>query len=216
MISGHVESNSDALADVEQRVGVYQLLARLWSDEIDAGLFAALQSKPLGDAFCAAGGSVLDDSGTPENIDAMQLDYCRLFVGPKGHIPPVQSVFQQGRFEGDAAGSIKQVMEVLGFDRPLFKTLPADHVANLLSTFSTLLAAVDTGVSTQDESYAELADMLAVVFDAHLEWIEQLARVAATRAETSFYRSLLSMTEHFLTEERLLFHEFQSGNQDEL
>ena len=71
-----------------ERAAVYQLLARLWAEE-PGRLLEQLRSEPLCSAWAQLGGIVPDEDsdGTHSSLDE---DYCRLFIGPKEHLPPIQ------------------------------------------------------------------------------------------------------------------------------
>ena len=75
------------------RSGLYRLLGRLWLREMDQDALRELGRPPLCDSFVNAGG-VLPTNDDLEMIEQLAVDYCQLFVGPAGHLPPVQSVWQ--------------------------------------------------------------------------------------------------------------------------
>ncbi len=198
MTSAGDQSSFDVLTDAGPRAGVYRLLAKLWAREVDAAMLAALQRGPLGEAYRAVGGMLSDRHAAAALLDELQLDYCRLFVGPQGHFPPVQSVWEENRFEGAAAGSVRRFADLIRGDSLISDTLPADHVGNIFAIFGTLLTVVATGQEFRNDDLCELAVML---FTAHVHWIAKFAESAAPRAATKFYHSLMSVTVQFLTEE---------------
>lgn len=195
--------HSQALVDAASRSGVYHLLAQLWIKELDTDLLNALRLNRLGQAYHDAGGLLPSAPSSSETIDDLHLDYCRLFVGPQGHCPPVQSVWQEGRFEGTAAGSLGLIVDRLGIDTPFVAALPHDHIGNILALFGSLLAAVGTGSDAPD---TDLRDLSVGLFLEHVAWIPEFARSISGRCNTDFYRGLMSVTTTFLTQETALVH----------
>lgn len=161
------------------RAGVYQLLAAFWEKEVDGALLNALRFGDLGDAYRAVGGVVPLDADVAATLDDLRYDYCRLFIGPQGHTPPVQSVQEEGRFEGTAAGSIRHYQAILGIEAAFDKSLPADHVTNLLGTFGALLTEFDDIGSL--DGLDDMRELEAALFVGHVWWIEQFAKATAAR-----------------------------------
>src|SRR6056297_3258487 len=104
--------------DAAAAAGLYRLLARLWLREVDEPLLRSLTGSPLREPFLRAGGE-LPETVSPEVLQALSVDYCRLFLGPTDHLPPVQSVWQQGQFQGQAVRSMAGWIELTGYDTRL-------------------------------------------------------------------------------------------------
>ena len=94
------------------RAAVYRLLARLWRREIDAATLEQLLAGSVRKAYLAAGGS-LPEVADQATCDALAGDYCQLFLGPAGHLPPYQSVWSDGQFHGAAAQSLRGYLSLL-------------------------------------------------------------------------------------------------------
>ena len=188
-------SDAPAIADLAERAAVYALLSRLWAAEVDNALLAALESGDLRLAYESAGGRL----AVGESLEDLQQDYCRLFIGPQGHMPPVQSVWQEGRFQGDAADSLRQYLDILGITVFEADPRPPDHAANILDMFSRVLTSVTESPELQAEP--DLGELMASFFEAHVGWIADLAEAAEKRAATSFYQGVMSVTRGFLTAE---------------
>ena len=85
-------------------------------------LSAALGSDPL------AG---LDLSDPEAAVEALAVEYCRLFIGPGGHLPPVESVvLGEGRFWGKTTEKVTNFyrMESLALAQDS-DNLPPDHLS---------------------------------------------------------------------------------------
>lgn len=178
------------LANAAERAAVYQLLAQLWAKEVDARLLSQLTTGPLRNAW--------ERDFTPgrQTIELLHRDYCQLFLGPQGHVPAVQSVWEERRFEGDAAASMREYFRVLNFDPTFGGALPPDHAANILASCGHLLSSFAADDNTTDRS--DYADLYSALYVSHVGWIRELAVAAGNRARTDFYCEVLKMTAEFL------------------
>ena len=177
------------------RSGVYRLLGRLWLREVDAPLLNQLSDGVLGETFVAAGG-VSPGLVTGETLESLAVDYCQLFLGPSGHFPPYQSVWEAGQFEGEAAKSVREFAEVVRYDPT--GVLPGgmvDHLGVQLDLMGHLLSG---GLDAEDHVIEELSNAF---FSSHLTWPDTLLSATAERAKTAFYRSMLTLTGAFLDSE---------------
>jgi len=179
---------------LQARAAVYRLLGRLWQSEVDESLLRDLQHEPLHNAFVASGGSI-PPAGTDETaLEELAIDYCHLFLGPSGHLPPYQSVWAEGHFQGAATVAAKTQYEALGLPTP---DGMADHLGKQLTAMAMILERLAThgSVATTD------LDTAQAFFSQRLSWTDELCQCAAERARTAFYRSVATMTQRFLSEE---------------
>jgi len=187
---------------VNERSGVYRLLGLLWRQEVNAALLAELCATDLRDAFESVGGSLPDPNGT--SVSELAIDYCQLFVGPKGHLPPYQSVWQNGQLCGDATASMMQFMELSHYDAShLADGQFVDHFGVQLDVMAHLIEQATDCPAEQKESVSEVVSAFAA---AHLRWAKPLLQQANAKANTSFYRSLADVTQTFLGEELTDLH----------
>ena len=186
--------------DQAGRSGLYRLLGRLWLREVDAPLLNQLSDGVLGEAFVAAGG-VSPGLVTGETVETLAVDYCQLFLGPSGHFPPYQSVWEAGQFEGEAANSVREYAEVVRYDPA--GVLPGgmvDHLGVQLDLMGHLLAGGvegDDGVAAEAEDNV-IEEVSNAFYSSHLAWPETLLSATKERAKTEFYRSMLTLTGAFL------------------
>ena len=184
--------------DLSCRAAVYRLLARLWQRELDSATLDKLQRAPLREAYLAAGGSV------PQQIDAALLDelasdYCQLFLGPRGHVPPYQSVWTEGRFHGAAVASLREYFALLTTRQWEDVEMP-DHIAIAFEVMAYLLEQLQPSDCTASQQAATL-DLTAAFFRDHVAWIEPLCAAAGQRAQTQFYRDMIRVTSRFFVHE---------------
>jgi TorA maturation chaperone TorD len=182
------------------RSGTYQLLARLWLREVDRDLARELSSPPLSDFFVAAGGVLpLDDDD--ETFEQLAIEYCRLFIGPTGHLPPYQSVWQSGQFQGTTTASMETFIDVACYDiAALPSGIMLDHLGVQLDVMAHILGQFSTSKSEPaiHECLPELAQRF---FATHLMWPTELLEAASRRAKTGFYCSMIMLTRGFLDSE---------------
>ena len=187
-------------AEIAATASVYRLLARLWMRETDLPLLQALTAAPLRDTFITAGG-VLPDSIDRATIDELAIDYCRLLIGPTGHLPPYQSVWQSGQLQSQTVTSMQTFIEITGYQPPAESnlTLP-DHLAVQLDLAGHIAEQFQhTDRYTPD--FAMLDDLRRTYFVTHLQWSSEFLHAVASRSDTAFYKSLASLTESFLQQE---------------
>jgi TorA maturation chaperone TorD len=188
-------------AEAAARSGTYRLLARLWLREVDRELLRKLCSPPLCDSFVEAGG-ILPAGDNEWTIEQLAIDYCQLFIGPANHLPPFQSVWQSGQFQGAAIASMEKFVEVVGYDTD---ALPSgtmlDHLGVQFDVMGHILDQIPTCQSEQ-ESPERAWEIAHCYFAMHLTWPAKLLEVAAPRATTEFYRSIFMLTCAFLDDER--------------
>ena len=176
--------------------GMYRLLATLWCSEVSGALLAELQ---LG--TCAA--TFVDHQffSADEAIDVTTLaaDYCQLFVGPRDHLPPYQSVWEEGQLAGRAAGSMRRYLELL--EGPLLpRNVEADHLGRQLALMGEITAGMAT-VGSEDERHTTYDALGREFFAAHLLWPASLLTLAEQQAQTQFYRAVSRCTADFLETE---------------
>jgi len=189
-----IDSTPDEVAAL---AGIYGLLARLWLREVDASLLEELHSPPLCECFAQAGG-ILPKKDDADAIEELAIDYCQLFVGPSGHLPPFQSVWQNGQFQGDAAASMKEWAEVIGYE-PAFSTSATmlDHLGVQLDVMGCILNQCPSTQGKSDRNNF-LNRVARTFFCQHLTWPTTLLEVAVERANSKFYLSMMQMMQDFL------------------
>ncbi len=187
-------------SELQSRAAVYRLLSRLWRSEVDETLLLDLTSGDMRDAFVQAGGQLPNDTSAA-TIDELAFDYCQLFLGPSSHLPPYQSVWTEGQFQGAAIASMTQYIDLLNTDQWADETM-LDHLWIELDVMANLL---DQRASATDspEALALSTEITATFFRDHLSWPIQLCTIAAERAQTDFYRSMVEVTSEFLASEQV-------------
>jgi TorA maturation chaperone TorD len=198
-----IENTVSAAHDSEMAAlsGVYGLLARLWIREIDAPLLVKLSEPPLRELFAQVGG-VLPEPPFEHVAEQLAVEFCQLFIGPKDHLPPFQSVWQTGQFQSQAAISMRDFVETVGFELDVASSaIPIDHLGIQLDIMSHIARQCSlTGESEPQAS--QQREVLRSFFMRHLTWSSRLLNVARNRAQSDFYRSMIGMTANFLQSEQ--------------
>ena len=182
--------------DQIERAGVYQLLARLWAEE-PGNLLGQLRSEPLSSAWEHLGGFVPDDDsdGTHSSLDE---DYCRLFIGPKEHLPPIQSVWVSGELDTGVTASLREFDTVVGFEVPWDFAIIPDHLGNEFWAMSQILRKSDR-LAADERAVAD--DLTRQFFRGHLNWTDRFLEAVIEREGDRFYGTVASVTQRFLRDE---------------
>ena len=181
----------DTISDSRASVEVYRLLSRLWLREIDAELLSRLQSEPMRSALSELGMEV-----PASTVDELGIEYCRLFVGPRDHMPPVQSVWLRSELDTELTTSVRHYAELLGYG--LYPQDMPDHLGVQLGLMAHAISLVEENPGTQE--YQEIASDF---FRRHLTWPTDLLQAVQKRSDASFYASLAAITQQFLKLEQV-------------
>ena len=203
-----VESNNPTetgLADSSLLANVYFLLARLWNHEVDADTLRELTSAPIADAYQQAGGWLPTEAEIDEAlIDSLAIEYCQCFLGPKGHLPPHQSVVAVSRFQGDCCDSIKEYAKLI--DPPVLfadhQQRMVDHAAVLLTMAGKLHVDLQASIAAGDEdAYRAIERTRVEFFQRHVLWLAEYCKAAKSRTLSQFFGGLFSVTRGILVSE---------------
>lgn len=148
-----------------------RLLGRLLVRELDATTQAELQAPALVAAMAAVG--ITAPRG---ELGALAAEYFELVLQPTGSLPPVQSLWQQQQYDGDAAIAVRRLADAAGLViGPGARAAPPDHLGCLLCLWADLA-----------ESLPAFARHLA---SHHFDWV---ASSSAPRAPAErFYGQVL-------------------------
>ena len=174
---------------------VYQLLSLLWGKEVTLDLLQQLNEPDLRDAIVNLGGSVPSEVSEPI-VEELAIDYCQLLIGPKNHLPPVESVWVDGQFQAETAGSVTRYYELLpGFRANANSSMP-DHIGTELQFMGELFQYA--AVQENSEAYTSIADQF---YEKHLGWTANFLQQVHAQAQTDFYRALAHVTQLFLNKD---------------
>ncbi len=171
---------------------VYSLLGRVWLQELDESLLAEFQLEPLRSAFR------FTESVQVADLDSLAAEYCQLFVGPKNHFPPMQSVWQEGKLDSEVTASVRAFAAAVNYEpSSAYPNTLVDHLGvelEIMARITEIIAIQKSGDPKSEETHAFAAEF----FGRHLCWTEKLIAAAAGRTSSDFYKSLLANTHDFL------------------
>lgn len=160
---------------------VARLLGRLLVRELDAATVDALRAREVADAVRAVG----IDLPEAVDLDALAAEYFAVFLRPETSLPPVQSLWEEGEYEGRAANALRTLARQAGMEPGEDSGhQPPDHLGRILSLWGEC-------IDTQPEVAAELER-------THLAWT-RLA-LASPATSTGFYGGVARATLDFLSE----------------
>ncbi len=178
--------------DYLQLSSVYALLSRLWVKEVDLELLTALNEPDMRAAYKHMGGYL--PQATEAVIEELAVDYCQLLVGPKNHVPPIQSIWEDKKFQGNATVSMGRYFEVLPtFDPP---TAIVDHIGVQLAFVAELI--IQASAAEEREAYDDIATRF---YADHFAWTGPFFEQVIQKAETKFYKGLATISADFLAME---------------
>ena len=179
---------------------VYALLGTLWLQEVYAPFLSALRSPPLGTAFEAVGGVL----PAAEALDELSTEYCRLFIGPRNHLPPLQSVWQRGELASAITTSVQKFAGALHYNPPsAWPETMMDHLGIELLLMGQATSHLSAGATTEASDSYQFA---STFFTQHLLWTDRFLTATSNRATLPFYKSLAQVTTSFLASEQRAWH----------
>ena len=165
----------------------FALLSRLWLQEVDAALLHQLQTPKLKASFESLGGHVPSDPDL-QTLDGLAVEYCQLLVGPRDHMCPVQSVWEEQMFQSDSVASMQSFFELLpGYQPP--STL-VDHIGVQLDFVSKLMLV--------DSETTELNRVLRRFSASHFRWTDEFFDRIEKTTTSQFYLGLARITRNLL------------------
>lgn len=174
----------------QSRGAVCRLLAILWAKELTTPTLQLLASPDVQDLWTTLGGTVPSE----EQLDDLAETYCRLFIGPAGHLPPIQSVWTDGELQSNVVASLQEFAACCDYESPWSGLLP-DHLGNALQLMGLLLAKA--GLEDQADRIEVAADLTAAFHGQHLTWAVPYTEKVA-QADDGFYGRLAAITADFL------------------
>lgn len=148
--------NDGAPAPLSALVPAARLLGRLLVRELDAATLAELDEPTIASALAALGLSLPAEADLPR----LAAEYFELLLRPARGLPPVQSLWREGQYDGPAAGAVRAIAAAAGRELAAgAQGAPPDHLGCILLLWAELC-----------DERPELAARLA---QDHLAWGER-------------------------------------------
>lgn len=195
-----------------QRSDVYGLLSSVFAREPDENFIRNLNSSSL--RPLVAGERKWDKefwAQSKEKIcEDLAVEYTRLFLGPKNHNPPYESLYNIKEGEprqiwGSAAVEVKRIIEGSGLSfKEDYGGIP-DHISIELE-FMQKLVKKEEGFWEEQKYDSLLSKTIKIekkFIDEHLEkWIPEFCQKVIKAAKLDFYRNLAEFTKDFIITEK--------------
>ncbi len=203
MIAAGSHNHANAMLDQanwKSDANIYGFLARLWVAEIDAKVIEHLRDGELAGAYVELGGTIPEYASIEEAVDELAIEFCSCFLGPKGHLPPHQSVVSHSRFQGDCMETLRKFVEIIGQpEGELFQEQKMlDHAGIQLALMQRVCGA---GADCDPDDLSPISELRARFADLHLKWLISYCGVAINKTDSTFYRGLFQVTADFLRSE---------------
>ena len=167
-----------------------RLFGSIFQREVDRALLDELEARraDLMTVFGRDPLEGLDTSDPAAAVEVLAVEYCRLFVGPHGHLPPTESILLgEGQLWGPATEQVVEAYRSVGIEVGDPSVVP-DHLAMELDCMAVL---EETGRGEEAGEFAQ----------AHvLRWLPALVGHIAERSSLAFYRVCAEGLEAFLTD----------------
>ena len=169
------------------RRDLYALTARLFAAEVDVALYRALAAQDALGLIDAE----LSTMGEERALEALAVEFCRLFIGPQPLCVPYASAYRgEALLGGRARTRLEAFLHRVGFtfDAVAMRIASPDHVAVELAVLAHLYAHTDT---------AAVREFLG---DHVLPWAPAYCEHIATVATLGFYRTTARLVAALLAE----------------
>lgn len=206
-----ITHNEELARTMSARLSVYQLLARLWSAEVDEPLWQALSAQefpslPDTPELDRAWKS-LEDSIKQTDLEGLHVlaaDYAMLCrgVNPVKGADPYESVHRNPMrlMMQDEWEAVLRFYREMGFSRSETAVEPEDHLGIELECMTHLCERYVAAFENEDEATCQqvLAWQQKLLGDHLLKWVPSFVREVLKVADTEFYRALATITQEYL------------------
>jgi len=170
-------------ASTDHLTAAARLFGRLLLRELDEPTLAELRQDDVRSALAELDVAVPDDA----ELATLGQRYFELFLHPEGALPPVQSLWRDGQYDGDPAAGVRRIAEAANLAMTdNARGAAPDHLGSVLLLWAELR-----------EPRPELATLLV---QHHLAWAE--LALQHTLADDGFYGAVCRATLSFVRELR--------------
>lgn len=202
------------------RALVYGALSNLFDRPPDRVFFEELAGSGFLD-FMSDTSAVATDAFSDLDLEQLNLDYTRLFIGPGRHVPPFASVYRSGHGSGDlwdkTTGEVLRFMKHYGLSLSNPGAIP-DHVSVLFEFMEKVILAkikaTEASVPrpTRKDAFTKANDIQKQFFSTYISsWIDEFLAAADQEQPPVFYQVVLGFTRDFIRQERLALEVDQHG-----
>lgn len=191
------------------RANVYGLLTAVFQEEPSSSFLTRLKDPEILGVFEALGLSLGDDFQDLPNDrlrEELAIEFTRLFLGPRGHISPHESLHTDSASNGNAdlwgadTVKVKRFMEAAGLTVDDSFTGMPDHISAEMEFMQQLATREAEAWTEADEEFAtNILKIERRFYDEHLsQWVARFCDKLIEGAEHPFYRGIAEMTKGFI------------------
>lgn len=195
-----------------QRSNLYGILSSVYSQEPDASFIQKLNKSSF--RLLLAEEERWDKGFWAQSAqkicEDLAVEYTRLFIGPKNHIPPFESLFNYKKGEirqiwGSATVEVKRIIETSGLSfKKDYGGIP-DHIG-IEMEFMQKLVKKEAELWKKGRNNSQLLKTIQLekkFIDSHLEkWIPALCEKVMEVTKMDFYRNFAEFTKDFIQTEK--------------
>jgi TorA maturation chaperone TorD len=195
------------------RSTIYGFLAAIYRQEVSSDLLQQIKDPQFLGVLTQLGIEL--NNGffkKPDNelLDALAVEYARLFLGPGKHVSPYESVHhkkegtQSGQLWGESTAEVKKIIESSGLEYKTEYTGLPDHISVELEFMQQVILREEQAWQDSDKETALLCQENEQKFvDEHLfRWIPDFCKKVVTEADLPFYREMARLTKAFIEFEK--------------
>jgi len=195
------------------RSTIYGLLAAIYRQEVSSDLLQQIKDPQFLGVLTQLGIELNNGffkKPDQELLDALAVEYARLFLGPGKHISPHESVHhkkegtQSGQLWGESTAEVKKIIESSGLEYKTEYTGLPDHISVELEFMQQVVMREEQAWQDDDKETALLCQKNEKKFvDEHLfRWIPDFCEKVIEAAESPFYQEMARLTRSFMEFEK--------------
>jgi len=199
--------NSAPLANF--RSTIYGFLAEIYRQEVSSDLLQQIKDPQFLGVLTKLGFELNNGffkKPEKELLDALAVEYARLFLGPGKHVSPHESVHhkrddgQWGQLWGASTAEVKNTIESSGLEYKTEYTGLPDHISVELEFMQQVILREEQAWQDNDKETALLCQENEKKFvDEHLaRWVPDFCNKVIQDAELPLYREMAKLTKNFI------------------
>jgi TorA maturation chaperone TorD len=205
------------------RSTIYGFLAAIYRQEVSSDLLQQIKDPQFLGVLTQLGIELNNGffkKPDKELLDALAVEYARLFLGPGKHISPHESVHhkkentQSGQLWGESTAEVKKIIESSGLEYKTEYTGLPDHISVELEFMQQVILREEKAWQDNDKETALLCQENEKKFvDEHLfRWIPEFCEKVITDADLPFYREIARFTRAFIEFEKQEMDKLKDDN----
>lgn len=190
------------------RSNIYGLLATVFREEPSESLIQELKDSRLAGIFSELGvelGDIFDNMNEQQIVDALGLEFTRLFIGPENHISAHESIFTEvdggiSALWGTKTVEVKNFIETTGLGYNSEFTGVPDHIGVELEFMQKLTEWEAEKWQQKDKENAEYCHGIQRMFlEQHLLcWLPQFCDQVMAQARMPFYGAMAELCKSYI------------------